>query len=180
MDWRPQDLPLPAPSQGHTSAPVSTVGRAPTFALTSLPTSLGGALRTMDRAGHTGPMAPLSTHLPEAGAQAQPASWLPRELGFPGRLLPPGKGPGAHRPWTQLRVSRGRGRTGLWALLPETNLEHTTFINHLGRHGAERRAGRLPCQSTCGKDYKGASRRGGLTKGAWAGRVCRNLPSQPS
>lgn len=90
--------------------------------------------------------------------------------GVPRRgLLPPGKGPGAHRAWTQLRVSRGRGRTGLWALLPETNLEHTTFINHLGRHGAERRAGRLPCQSTCGKDYKGGFGRGGLTKGASGG-----------
>ena len=114
MDWR-QGSPLPAPSQGHTSAPVSTVGRAPTFALTSLPTSLGGALRTMDRAGHTGPMAPLSTHLPEAGAQAQPASWLPRGRGSQERASSPRKGawspqaldPAAGEPWKRQNWSLG-------------------------------------------------------------------------
>lgn len=156
-----QGPPLPAPSQGHTSAPVSTVGRAPTFALTSpLPTSLGEALRTMDRAGRTGPMAPLSTHLPEAGAQAQPASWLPRGRGSQERASSPRKGawspqgldPAAGEPWKRQNWSLGSA---------SRNQPRTHHLHHLGGHGAERRAGRLPCQSTCGEDYKGGFGLGG-------------------
>ena len=157
-----QGPPLPAPSQGQTSAPVPTVGRASTFALV-LPLSPphwegpSGQWTELAALGQwfPSPRTSLRLGLRHSLPPGPPGGGVPRR-----GLLPPGKGPGAHRAWTQLQVSRGRGRTGLWALLPETDLERTT-LHHLGRHGAERRAGRPPCQSTCRGYYEGGFGLGG-------------------
>lgn len=160
-----QGPPLPAPSQGHTSAPVPTVGRAPTSALV-LPLSPphwegpSGQWTELAELGQwfPSPRTSLGPGLRHSLPPGPPGGGVPRR-----GLLPPGKGPGAHRAWTHPPVSRGRGRTGLWTLLSETDPKRTTFITVAG---TEQRGGLAGCRSSWE----------GLQRGLRAGRVC-GVPS---
>lgn len=159
MDWPSRTSP-PSPFPRPHSRPSAHGGQGSDLCTCTspCPASLGGALRTMDRAGRAGPMVPLSTHLTGAGAQAQSASWPPRGRGSQegassprkGAWSPPGLDPPAGELWKRQNWSLGSAFR---------NRPRTHQLHHLGWHRAERRAGRLSIYL------------GGTTKGAagWEG-----------
>lgn len=166
-DWQSRTSPPQPLPMATLSAPVpSGQGSAPLVHRCSPPRPLTGR-------GPPGQWAEVvALGLSQPGGEA---CLLGPGGGVPGRgLLPPGKGPGAHRAQTQQRACGARGRTGLCALPPETKPESTTLVTPAGtfggccryaapdRWGQEAGEGLADCRVALTRgDHKGGCRPGG-------------------